>query len=151
MAVRILALPKSKSSPDRLPDTAYAAFTPPTRAAAPAPPPIVESSLPESAALARQLAGGELGFTKLVVVQRQQFDPTHVYTYHVEGQKPGGGLYLVDLASGKPRLTQLVDASEGLILDANVSYDGQHRACSAGSEPCRTSSNCTRSTWTERR
>ncbi len=110
---------------DRLSDAAYAAFTPPTRAAAPVPPPIVESSLPESAALARQLAGGGLGFTKLVVVQRQQFDPTHVYTYHVEGQKPGGGLYLVDLASGAPRLTQLVDASAGLVLDANVSYDGQ--------------------------
>ncbi|MHB8971347.1 MAG: HzsA-related protein [Pirellulaceae bacterium] len=110
---------------DRLPDTSYAAFTPPIRAAAPTPPPVVESSLPESAALAAQLANGELGFNQLIVVQRQQFDPTHVYTYHVEGQKPGGGLYVVDLAHGEPRLTQLVDATEGLILDANVSYDGR--------------------------
>ena len=107
-----------------LPDAAYAAFTPPVRAAAPVQPPIVESNVPESAALAEQLAQGALGFTRLVVVQRQSVDPTHVYTYHVEGQKPGGGLYVVDLAGATPRLTQLVDASDGLILDANVSYDG---------------------------
>ena len=108
-----------------LPDATYAAFTPPVRTPAPAPPPIVESNLPESAELAEQLAQGALGFTQLVVVQRQSVDPTHVYTYHVEGQKPGGGLYVADLTCTPPRLTQLVDASQGLILDANVSYDGQ--------------------------
>ena len=61
----------------------------------------------------------------MAVVQRQPVEPSHVYTYHVEGQQPGGGLYVVDLSSGKPQLTQLVDAATGLILDANVSYDGQ--------------------------
>ena len=86
---------------------------------------MIESSLPESSALARALSSGQLGFTRMVVVQRRSIDPTHVYTYHVEGQQPGGGLYVVDLAGGKPRLTQLVDASTGLILDANVSYDGR--------------------------
>jgi hypothetical protein len=108
----------------QLPDAAYAAFTPPVRTAAPGPQPLVESRLPESAELAGQLTQGVLGFTRLIVVQRQSVDPTHVYTYHVEGQKPGGGLYVADLASEMPRLTQLVDASSGLILDANVSYDG---------------------------
>ncbi|MHB8955053.1 MAG: HzsA-related protein [Pirellulaceae bacterium] len=110
---------------DRLPDSAYAAFTPPAPVAAPVVRPIVESALPESAELARQLASGELGFTQLIVVQRHEFEPSHVYTYHVEGQRPGGGLYAVDLSNGEPSLTRLVDASDGLVLDANVSYDGR--------------------------
>ncbi len=103
-----------------LPDSAYDAFTPP----APVTSAVVESTLPESAPLAERLTRGDWGFTRLVVVQRAAIEPSHVYTYHVEGQTPGGGLYLVDLAGGTPRLTQLVDASAGLILDANVSYDG---------------------------
>ena len=86
---------------------------------------IAESTVPESPELAQRLAAGALGFTQLVVVQRQSTDPTHVYTYHVEGQKPGGGLYVADLTGGRPRLTQLVDAPDGLVLDANVSYDGR--------------------------
>jgi len=106
------------------PEEVYAAFTAPRPAAAPAPPPVVESSLPESLELADRLAQGAWGFTRLVVVQRQPVDPTHVYTYHVEGQKPGGGLFVADLTSTPPQLTRLVDASDGLILDANISYDG---------------------------
>ena len=107
-----------------LPNETYASFTPPVRTPAPAPP-VIESSLPESSALARALSSGQLGFTRMVVVQRRSIEPTHVYTYHVEGQQPGGGLYMVDLAGGKLRSTQLVDATTGLILDANVSYDGR--------------------------
>jgi hypothetical protein len=106
-----------------LPDAAYAAFTPPVRRAEP--PPIVESTLPESADLASRLASGGLGFTQLIVVQRPSIDPSHVYTYHVEGQQPGGGLYRVDLTPDGPRLHRLIDASQGLILDANLSYDGR--------------------------
>lgn len=64
----------------------------------------------------------DLGFQKLVMIQRQPLDPTHVYTYHVEGLKPGGGLFVADVAGGQPR--RLVDASDGIILDCQVSYDG---------------------------
>ena len=109
---------------DLLPDETYASFSPPVRTPAPVPP-VMESSLPESSCIGASLSSGQLGFTRLVVVQRQPIEPTHVYTYHVEGQQPGGGLYVVDLAGGKPRLTKLVDASAGLILDANISYDGR--------------------------
>jgi len=64
----------------------------------------------------------ELDFDKLVMIQRQPLNPTHVYTYHVEGLQKGGGLFLSDLEGGKPR--RLVDATDGIILDCQISYDG---------------------------
>jgi len=69
------------------------------------------------------LCRGKLGFDKLLVIKRHSLRPTHVYTYHVEGLKKGGGLYTLALKDKK--LTQLIDASEGVILDAQISYDGQ--------------------------
>ncbi len=61
-------------------------------------------------------------FDSLVMIQRRPLNPTHVYTYHVEGLEKGGGLFVVPLDGGPPK--QLVDASEGVILDCQVSYDG---------------------------
>ncbi len=76
---------------------------------------------------ARQLAAepalpANLGFHSLVMIQRPPLEPTHVYTYHVEGLKPGGGLDIVPLDGGTPK--RLVDAGTGIILDCQVSYDG---------------------------
>jgi hypothetical protein len=79
--------------------------------------------LPASAALAQQLARGALGFRELVLVQRQPIKPSHVYTYHCEGLQPGGGLFVLDVTTQK--LRQLVDAAQGVILDCDVSFDGQ--------------------------
>ena len=70
----------------------------------------------------RMKAGG-LGFTQAVLVQRRPLNPSHVYTYHVEGLSKGGGLYTLALGDGS--LIRLVDASEGIILDCQVSYDGK--------------------------
>ena len=67
------------------------------------------------------LTRGELGFDELVVVQRHMIDSSHVYTYHCEDFKPGGGLYRWK-AGGEPVL--LVDAGRGQILDCDLSYDG---------------------------
>lgn len=64
----------------------------------------------------------DLGFASLVMIQRRPLNPTHVYTYHVEGLEKGGGLFVKSLADGA--LKRLVDASEGVILDCQVSYDG---------------------------
>ena len=63
----------------------------------------------------------KLGFDTLVMIQRQPLDPSHVYTYHVEGLEKGGGLYTMTLPDGKPR--RLIDSTEGVILDCQVSYD----------------------------
>ena len=59
----------------------------------------------------------------MVVVQRRNLKPSHVYTYHVEGLSKGGGLYVADFAKGEVR--RLVDATDGIVLDAQVSYDGK--------------------------
>lgn len=64
----------------------------------------------------------DLDFEALVMIQRQPLNPTHVYTYHVEGLKQGGGLEVMTLDGAEPR--QLIDASGGVILDCQVSYDG---------------------------
>ena len=72
-----------------------------------------------------RLAGGEFGFTKLLVVQRHPVNSSHVYTYHQEGLKPGGGLWIVDLAGGKVEMKKILDSPDGEILDANLHYDGR--------------------------
>jgi hypothetical protein len=81
--------------------------------AAPEPP-----DLPQAAAVLKGL-----GIDSLVMVQRRPLKPSHVYTYHVEGLEMGGGLYTLALGDGKP--TCLVDSSNGVILDCQVSYDGK--------------------------
>jgi hypothetical protein len=62
---------------------------------------------------------------KVVAIKRYEIVASHVYTYHYEGFKAGGGLYVVDLhdAAGKP--VELVGSAEGQILDCDLSYDGR--------------------------
>jgi len=83
-------------------------------------PPIEESS-----ELAAALAEGKLGFRQLLLIQRRPINSTHVYTYHVEGFQPGGGLYVYTVGRPEGTLKQIFSAPEGQILDADVSYDGQ--------------------------
>jgi hypothetical protein len=83
-------------------------------------PPIEESS-----ELAAALAEGKLGFRQLLLIQRRPINSTHVYTYHVEGFQPGGGLYVYTVGRPEGSLKQIFVAPEGQILDADVSYDGQ--------------------------
>lgn len=71
------------------------------------------------------LRNGKMGFTRLLLVQHQLLNPTHVYTYHQEDIKPGGGLWICDLAGAEPKQARLVDSSGGLILDANLHYNGK--------------------------
>ncbi|MBM3883103.1 MAG: hypothetical protein FJ387_25875 [Verrucomicrobia bacterium] len=92
-------------------------------AAAPAAAPAPEAGAPESEGLLARLEGGELGFDRLLLIQRRPITPTHVYTYHCEGLQPGGGLYVYHL--GTRRLDRLVDATAGVLLDCDLSYDGQ--------------------------
>jgi hypothetical protein len=67
----------------------------------------------------------KLGFKELVVIQRQELNPTHVYTYHYEGFRAGGGLYILKPNAAGSGLRQLVDSSEGQILDCDLSYNAQ--------------------------
>ncbi len=61
---------------------------------------------------------------QLLVIERWEINPSHVYTYHYEGFRAGGGLYVVDADDPANRL-KLVSSPEGQILDADLSYDGQ--------------------------
>lgn len=69
------------------------------------------------------LAERELNFSKILLVERHAIKSTHVYTYHEEDNKPGGGLYIYDLE--KQELTKILPSDSGLILDASLHYDGQ--------------------------
>jgi hypothetical protein len=85
-----------------------------------------ESALSKSEAslqTAEALRKGKLGFESLVLIKRRPLNPSHVYTYHVEGLGQGGGLYRLNVTDDT--LTSLVDAAEGVILDCQVSYDGK--------------------------
>ncbi|MHC4506046.1 MAG: HzsA-related protein, partial [Planctomycetota bacterium] len=79
----------------------------------------------ESDELAADLKDGKLGFERLVVIQRHELNPTHVYTYHNEGFRAGGGLYVFTPDDGDGKLKELVASPKGQILDCDVSYDGK--------------------------
>ena len=77
-----------------------------------------------SPALAARLASGGLGFEELLVVRRRELNPSHVYTYHVEGFGAGGGLYRASVKQ-PGALKELVASPEGQILDCDLSFDGR--------------------------
>ena len=78
---------------------------------------------PEDADVARRV----LRCDEVLVIQQQPVMPSHVYTYHIEGLRPGGGLYRYRLPKGGApgALTQLVDSSQGVILDCELSFDAR--------------------------
>jgi hypothetical protein len=61
---------------------------------------------------------------KLLVIRRHEIDATHVYTYHYEGFRAGGGLYAVSRKDPNAR-RRLVESPTGQILDCDLSYDGK--------------------------
>ncbi|KPK80443.1 MAG: hypothetical protein AMJ81_12085, partial [Phycisphaerae bacterium SM23_33] len=88
-------------------------------------PQAVQVHIEESEQLKQDLLAGKLGFDKLVLIHRHVLNPTHVYTQHVEGFRPGGGLYVAALGPDGAALRKLVDSPNGQILDCDVSHDGR--------------------------
>jgi len=78
---------------------------------------------PEARALRQELLDGKLGFTDILLVKRRPLNISHVYVYHVEGFRPGGGLYV--FCPKDEKLTCIFDAGEGMITTADLSYDGK--------------------------
>ena len=64
-----------------------------------------------------------LDFDKLLVIKRCEMNPSHVYTYHYEDFKPGGGLYILSLTDGSDKPRELVPSPDGQILDYDLSHD----------------------------
>ena len=62
---------------------------------------------------------------RLVVIKRHEIVASHVYTYHYEGFKAGGGLYVVSPGDGDAEPVELVTSPTGQILDCDLSYDGR--------------------------
>lgn len=73
----------------------------------------------------RSLRNGKYGFTRLLVVQRRELNPTHVYTYHQENLQPGGGLWVRDFGQEPVEMRKILDSRDGVILDAQLHYDGR--------------------------
>ena len=84
-----------------------------------------EKRTPEEDRLAEDLFAGKLGFRDILVIQRHHMPLTHVYTYHVEGFRRGGGLYVLTPGPDGGKLRRLVDSSQGEIIDCDLSYDGR--------------------------
>ncbi|MBI3920855.1 MAG: hypothetical protein HY318_05495 [Armatimonadetes bacterium] len=78
----------------------------------------------ETPELVKVVREGKMGFAKLLVIQRHELNPSHVYTACCEGFIPGGGLYVLSPATPEGQLKELVASPEGEILDCDVSYDG---------------------------
>jgi len=62
---------------------------------------------------------------KVVAVRRHEIHASHVYTYHYEGFRAGGGLYVLSLANPGAEPKLLVESPTGQILDCELSYDGK--------------------------
>jgi hypothetical protein len=82
--------------------------------------PVPEGSLPGDAP---KLKPAKVDIEKLLVVQRHPIDSSHVYTYHTEGFRAGGGLFV--FAQKSNELRRLVDAGDGQILDCDLSFDAK--------------------------
>ncbi len=84
-----------------------------------------EKRSPVEQQMAEALYAGKLGFRDVLVIRRHHLRLSHVYTYHVEGYRPGGGLYVHTPGPDGGKMRQLVDSSEGMIVDCDLSYDGR--------------------------
>jgi hypothetical protein len=81
-----------------------------------------EKQTPAEIQLAENIINGNYGFDDLLVVERQHLKISHVYTYHCEGFQPGGGLCIYSHKNGT--LKKIVDAGEGMIIDADLHWNG---------------------------
>lgn len=107
--------------PVSLPESFYARFRKLERGP---PDPFFAEEIVEDSELAARFASGGLGFSRMLTIRRHELNPSHVYTYHVEGFEAGGGLYSFPVENPR-QLTELVASPEGQILDCDVSYDGR--------------------------
>ncbi|MBM4041486.1 MAG: hypothetical protein FJ290_23540, partial [Planctomycetes bacterium] len=110
---------------ESVPDVALGKFMAPTSLEDTfAPPPPIE----DSPALVAKLKAGSLGFSKLLVIQRHHINASHVYTYHCEGQRDGGGIFIADLTergAETPRPQMILDSAQGQILGCDLSFDAK--------------------------
>ncbi len=79
----------------------------------------------ETPELAARLRDGDLGFEKVLLIQRHQVNPSHVYTYHAEGFQAGGALCLLAPGEDGGELQELVASPDGQMSDCELSFDAK--------------------------
>ncbi len=84
-----------------------------------------EEKTPQALVLRKDLIAGRFGFRDILLVKRKPLDISHVYVYHVEGYRPGGGLYIFTPDENGGKLKCIFDAGEGMITTASLSYDAR--------------------------
>ena len=84
-----------------------------------------QENTPKAIALRKDLIEGRLGFREILLVKRKPLNISHVYVYHVEGYRPGGGLYVLRPDENGGDLKCIFDANQGMITTADLSYDGK--------------------------
>ena len=84
-----------------------------------------EERTKEARGLREDLLAGRMGFRDMLVVERHPLNISHVYVYHVEGYQPGGGLHVYSPGKSGGELRRIVDSSKGMIVSADLSYDGK--------------------------
>ena len=87
--------------------------------------PGVKDQAEEAKAMQTALVDGKLGFRDILLVKRYALSISHVYVYHVEGYRPGGGLYIYSPSEGGGEIKCIFDAGKGMITTADLSYDGK--------------------------
>jgi hypothetical protein len=84
-----------------------------------------DEKTPAALALRQEVLDGKLGFRTMLLVKRKPLNISHVYVYHVEGFRPGGGLFLFTPNDEGGEMQCIFDAGEGMITTADLSYDGR--------------------------
>ena len=79
----------------------------------------------ESAELTQVIRDHELGFGSLMLIQRHELNPSHVYTACCEGFRAGGGLYTLSPPAADGILTEIVPSPQGQIMDYDLSHDAR--------------------------
>ncbi len=62
---------------------------------------------------------------RLLVIKRHEINASHVYTYHYEGFRAGGGLYVISPHNPQEEPLELAASPEGQILDCDLSHNGR--------------------------
>lgn len=73
--------------------------------------------------LKARLFRGDLGFTKIVAARRHAINPGHIYSPHLVGFRPGGGLCVLMLSPDGIERKQIVSSPNGMVMDCSLSFD----------------------------
>ncbi|MEI7946557.1 MAG: hypothetical protein WCJ02_07665, partial [bacterium] len=77
----------------------------------------IEPVIKETPELAEKLYTGKLGFDRMLLVERNPYHISHVYVYHVEAFKPGGGIHIFTPDAKGGKLEKIFDADGGMVMD----------------------------------